>query len=128
MPSEATTRDIHVQVETEYDPQRSQPEGNRWFYLYTVTISNRGEETVQLLSRHWIITDADGQTEEVQGPGVVGHQPVLEPGQAFRYTSGCPLPSPYGTMHGTYQMVTPDGDSFDAEIAPFELSEPFLVN
>ena len=128
MPSEATTRDIHVQVETEYDPQRSQPEGNRWFYLYTVTISNRGEETVQLLSRHWIITDADGQTEEVQGPGVVGHQPVLEPGQAFRYTSGCPLPSPYGTMHGTYQMVTPDGDSFDAEIAPFELAEPFLVN
>jgi ApaG protein len=128
MPSEATTRGIHVHVETLYDPQRSQPESGRWFYLYTVTITNRGEATAQLISRHWVITDADGKTEEVRGPGVVGHQPVLEPGQSFRYSSGCPLPTPYGTMHGTYQMETPDGESFDAEIAPFELSEPFLVN
>lgn len=128
MPSDATTRGIHVHVETQYDPRRSQPESRRWFYLYTVTITNRGEETVQLLSRHWVITDADGQTEEVEGPGVVGHQPVLEPGQAFRYSSGCPLPTPYGTMHGWYRMETPEGESFDVEIAPFELSEPFLVN
>jgi len=128
MSSEATTRNIHVKVETELDLERSLPANGRWFYRYTVTISNQGDETVQLISRHWVITDAEGRTEEVRGPGVVGHQPILGPGQAFRYTSGCPLSTPWGSMHGAYEMVTADGESFDAEIALFELSEPYLVN
>jgi ApaG protein len=128
MKSEATTRDIHVEVDTELDLERSEPEQHRWFYLYTVTISNQGDETVQLIGRHWVITDAEGRIEEVRGPGVVGHQPVLAPGKAFRYTSGCPLSTPYGSMHGVYEMVTADGEAFDAEIAPFELFEPYMVN
>ncbi len=83
---------------------------------------------MQLLTRHWIITDADGETEEVRGPGVVGQQPVLAPGQAFDYTSGCPLGTSFGTMHGTYQMTTKRGDQFDVEIAPFALSLPYAIN
>jgi len=122
--SKAVTRGVRIEVSTEYDPSRSFPEHNRWFYLYTVEISNDGSETVQLLSRHWIITDASGHVEEVKGPGVVGESPVLEEGQSFEYTSGCPLSTPYGTMHGTYQMVTADGDRFDAQIAEFVLGEP----
>ena len=117
-----------MRVEPAYDAERSVPAQGRWFFRYTVTISNEGTETVQLLTRHWIITDGDGQVEEVRGPGVVGHQPTLKPGQSFRYTSGCPLTSPFGFMKGTYQMVTSDGEAFDAEIALFELSEPHLVN
>jgi ApaG protein len=97
-------------------------------FLYTVEISNESRETVQLLTRHWIITDGTGHIEEVRGPGVVGKQPVLGPGQSFRYTSGCPLPTPFGTMHGTYQMITQAGEQFDAEIAPFTLSEPYTVH
>ena len=128
MSSTATTRGILIRVETELDDGRSMPEQGKWFYLYTVSISNESEETVQLMSRHWVITDGDGQLEEVRGPGVVGYQPTLEPGQSFEYTSGCPLPTPFGSMHGTYQMVTADGETFDAEIAPFELSQPYLVN
>ncbi len=126
--SEAITRGIRVHVVPEFDPESSLPGQNRWFFRYTVTISNEGSETVQLLTRHWIITDADGKVEEVRGPGVVGHQPTLDPGQSFRYTSGCPLTTAFGLMQGTFQMVTEDGESFDAEIAPFELSEPYLVN
>jgi ApaG protein len=128
MSSETTTRNVRVRVATRLDDERSAPGENQWFYLYTVTISNEGPETVQLLSRHWIITDGEGRIEEVRGPGVVGYQPTLEPGQSFEYTSGCPLPTPFGSMHGTYQMVTADGETFDAEIAPFELSQPYLVN
>ncbi|MDE0029284.1 MAG: Co2+/Mg2+ efflux protein ApaG [Deltaproteobacteria bacterium] len=122
--SKAVTRGVRIEVSTEYDPARSFPEHNRWFYLYTVEISNDGSETVQLVSRHWIITDASGHVEEVKGPGVVGESPVLEEGESFQYTSGCPLTTPYGTMHGTYQMVTADGDRFDAQIAEFLLGEP----
>ncbi|MXY42531.1 MAG: Co2+/Mg2+ efflux protein ApaG [Dehalococcoidia bacterium] len=122
--SKAVTRGVRIEVSTEYDPSRSFPEHNRWFYLYTVEISNDGSETVQLVSRHWIITDASGHVEEVKGPGVVGESPVLEEGESFQYTSGCPLTTPYGTMHGTYQMVTADGDRFDAQIAEFVLGEP----
>ena len=88
--SQATTRNIRVRVEAEYDPSRSSPQQNQWFFLYTVEIANQGTETVQLISRHWIITDAMGKVEEVRGPGVVGNQPVLAPGQSFKYTSGCP--------------------------------------
>ena len=122
--STAVTRGVRIEVTTEYDPSRSFPEHNRWFYLYTVEISNDGSETVQLVSRHWIITDANGHVEEVKGPGVVGESPVLEEGESFEYTSGCPLTTPYGSMHGTYQMVTSDGDRFDAQIAEFVLGQP----
>lgn len=122
--SKTVTRGVRVEVTTEYDPTRSMPQQNRWFYLYTVEISNEGSETVQLVSRHWIITDATGHVEEVKGPGVVGETPVLEEGESFEYTSGCPLSTPYGSMHGTYQMVTQGGDRFDAQIAEFVLGEP----
>ena len=119
--SEAVTRGVRVEVRTEYDPSRSIPERSRWFYLYTVEISNEGSETVQLLSRHWVITDANGHVEEVKGPGVVGEKPVLGEGESFEYTSGCPLTTPYGSMQGSYQMVTEGGERFDAEIAEFAL-------
>lgn len=126
--SEAITRNIRVRVEAHYAPGHSQPLQNHWFFSYTVEISNEGTETVQLLNRHWIITDATGHTEEVRGPGVVGQQPVLAPGEAFEYTSSCSLTTSSGTMHGTYQMVTSDGETFDAEIAPFVLTEPYTVH
>lgn len=126
--SEAVTRGVRVTVRSEYSSDRSQPGQHKWFFLYTVRIRNEGHETVQLMSRHWIITDADGHVQEVRGPGVVGEQPVLEPGETFEYTSGCPLPTSCGTMHGTYQMVTRGGDTFDADIAPFRLSEPYTVH
>jgi ApaG protein len=125
--SEAVTRRIRVRVEAEYAPDRSQPLRNQWFFLYTIEITNESDEIVQLLSRHWIITDAMGDVQEVRGPGVVGEQPVLEPGESFRYTSGCPLTTPFGSMHGTYQMVTGKRDVFDIEIAPFTLSEPYTT-
>src|SRR6266446_10794907 len=98
--SEATTRNIRVHVAAIYDPGRSSPQKNQWFFLYTVQITNEGTDTVQLLSRHWTITDAMGKVEEVRGPGVVGNQPILGPSQSFKYTSGCPLTTPFGSMHG----------------------------
>jgi ApaG protein len=126
--SEAVTRGVRVTVLAQYSPQRSQPSQQQWFFLYTVRIANEGEVTVQLISRHWIITDGMGQVEEVRGLGVVGQQPVLERGQAFEYTSGCPLTTPFGSMHGTYQLVTESGDRFDTEIAPFTLEAPYTVH
>lgn len=126
--SDALTRGIHIHVEPQFDPRRSRPEALQWFYLYTITITNQGTETVQLLSRHWIITDATGKVEEVRGPGVVGEQPVLAPGESFEYTSGCPLTTDVGRMEGTYQMVAESGDTFDAVIAPFTLCQPVTVH
>lgn len=126
--SQATTSGIRVEVEARYVPERSQPDEEKWFFAYRVRITNHAEETVQLVSRHWIISDANGRREEVRGPGVVGQQPVLEPGQTFEYTSFCPLGTSFGTMQGTYQMITREGRTFDAEIAPFTLSEPYSVN
>lgn len=125
--SEAVTRGIRVQVTSQYVPERSDPANREWFFIYRVRIANEGSETAQLVSRHWVITDADGDIEEVRGPGVVGEQPVLGPGQSFEYTSACPLPTAFGTMHGSYQMVTRAGERFDAEIAPFTLAEPMAV-
>ena len=125
--SEAITRDIRVRVDPQFDPRRSKPSAGHWFFLYTVTIENLGAETVQLRSRHWIITDGNGEVEEVRGPGVVGEQPTLAPGDSYQYTSGCPLTTDVGKMEGAYQMVTTAGDSFDVEIAPFTLAEPGLV-
>lgn len=126
--SEAVTHNIRVEVESRYAPDQSQPFQSQWFFHYTIRISNEGDETVQLLSRRWIITDGAGRTEEVRGPGVVGEQPVLAPGEAFEYTSGCPLKTSTGSMRGTYQMVTEDGTHFDVEIAPFGLAEPYTVH
>ena len=126
--SEALTRGIRIRVRSAYVPERSQPEEGQWFFIYNVQIANEGNETAQLISRHWIITDANGEVQEVKGAGVVGEQPTLAPGESFEYTSACPLPTPFGNMHGTYQMVTPGGEQFDAEIAPFTLAEPHAVN
>ena len=128
MGSEAVTRNIRVQVETKQDHSRTFPGLGHWFYQYTVTISNEGSETVKLLDRHWVITDGKGNVEEVRGPGVVGNQPTLEPSQSFQYTSGCPLPTPAGTMRGSYRLVTRSGESFDVEIAPFNLTQVELIN
>jgi ApaG protein len=126
--SEAVTRGIRVHVESEYAPNQSRPAQNQWFFLYTVTITNEGSETVQLLTRHWIIRDGTGHVEEVRGPGVVGKQPTLQPGESFEYTSGCPLATPFGVMEGSYQMVGGGGEPFDVKIAPFTLSEPYTVH
>ncbi len=115
-----------MKVEARYAAEHSLP-GERWFFLYTVTVENEGTEPVQLVSRHWIITDGIGDVEEVRGLGVVGEQPLLEPGSAFEYTSGCPLPTPFGSMTGSYQMVTDAGRRFEAKIAPFELREPLAI-
>jgi ApaG protein len=126
--SEAVTRGIRVTVESRFEPERSSPEDGQWFFSYHVRVANEGERVAQLLSRHWIITDGNGREQEVRGPGVVGEQPVIEPGEAFEYTSGCPLQTPVGSMRGSYRMVSPGGDAFDAVIAPFGLAEPRHVN
>jgi ApaG protein len=126
--SEAVTQGLRIEVEARYSPEHSNPAANQWFFLYTIRITNEGAESCQLLSRHWVIHDATGRVEEVRGPGVVGQQPVLEPGESFEYTSGCPLDTPFGSMQGTYQMVTQSGVRFDAEIARFELREPGAIH
>ena len=126
--SEATTRGVRVRVQSVFVAERSSPEDGHWFFAYQVNVSNEGSETVQLISRHWIITDGNGQEQEVRGAGVVGEQPVLSPGESFEYTSACPLTTPVGSMHGTYQLVTDGGERFDAVIAPFGLGEPGAVH
>ena len=125
--SEAVTRNVRVHVESEFAPGRSSPAENKWFFLYTIRITNESADTVQLLSRHWIITDAMGEVREVRGPGVVGKQPVLEPGESFEYTSGCDLTTPFGTMRGTYQMVSSEREDFEIEIPAFTLTEPYTT-
>lgn len=126
--SEAVTAGVRVRVSARYSPARSQPLRNLWLFLYTIEISNESPDTVQLVSRHWVITDAENRVEEVRGPGVVGQQPRLAPGESFEYTSSCPLQTPFGTMGGAYQMVTGDGRRFDVEIATFTLSEPYTIH
>ena len=128
MGSSTTTRGIRVEVRSTFVPERSDPVEKRWFFAYTIRITNEGSETAQLVSRHWIITNGDGDAEEVRGPGVVGKQPVLAPGESFEYTSACPLGTNFGTMHGTYQMITEGGERFDVKIAPFALAEPYAIN
>ena len=119
--SEAVTRGIRVEVMSRHSPENSRPQNDQWVFEYTVRITNEGADTVQLVSRHWIITDALEHTQEVKGLGVVGEQPVLAPGEYFKYSSWCPLTTATGTMHGTYQFVRSNGEQFDAEIAPFAL-------
>ena len=126
--SDTTTNGVRVQVKSMYLPDSSIPRENRYHFAYHITITNVGSETVQLISRHWIITDAEGDVQEVRGPGVVGEQPVLQPGTSFEYTSSCPLKTNVGTMHGTYQMVKADGGTFEARIAPFTLAVPNALN
>jgi ApaG protein len=120
--------DISVKTRTAYVPDQSNPDGDRYVFAYTITISHTGEGPARLVSRHWIITDAVGSVEQVRGLGVVGEQPVLEPGEMFEYSSGCPLPTPSGDMCGTYQMVTGQGDTFDVEIARFALEAPYTIH
>jgi ApaG protein len=122
---QAVTRNIAVTVSVRYLADQSSSDDNRYFWAYTVEIRNRGNTTVQLKKRHWIITDGAGKTEEVRGSGVVGEEPVLEPGAAFEYTSGVPLPTPSGFMTGTYGMVTMEGEPFDIEIPAFSLDVEF---
>jgi ApaG protein len=126
--SDVTTRGIRVQVVSAYVPEKSSPPEGEYFFAYTVRISNMGLETAQLVSRHWIISGPEGVVGEVEGPGVVGEQPVLTPGGSFQYTSFCPLKTPFGSMHGSYRMVLPTGESFEAAIAPFSLAVPTALN
>ena len=121
-----TTKDIEITVEPEYLPERSEPDEGRYFWAYTIEISNNGSRTAQLVSRHWLIVDANGRREEVRGAGVVGEQPILKPGETFRYTSGCPLTTPSGIMSGTYRMVDEEGRSFDVVIPTFSLDSPHM--
>jgi ApaG protein len=122
---EATTRGISVSVTPEFLEDDSAPLRDHYFWAYAVEIHNHGREKVQLVSRHWRITDALGRTQEVRGAGVVGEQPILEPGETFRYTSGAPLRTPSGIMHGWYTMETEDGETFDVEIPAFSLDSPY---
>jgi ApaG protein len=126
--SSAVTDGIEVSVRSEFRPDRSFPAQSRFLFTYTVRILNGGTSSARLLSRHWIITDARGDREEVTGDGVVGQQPHLEPGQSFQYTSFCVLRTPLGQMRGTYTMVREDGRTFQAEIAPFALAVPAALN
>lgn len=126
--SEAVTHNIRVEVLVQYSAENSQPHQDLWVFQYTVRITNQGTHPVQLISRHWIITDAYERTEHVRGPGVVGQQPRLAPGESFQYSSWCPLKTPTGMMSGTYQMVGPGGQQFDIEIAPFALRAKYTVN
>ena len=126
--SDTTTRGIRIHVESTYLSDRSSPRDSQYLFAYQVRISNVGVETAQLVSREWIITSAEGDVERVKGPGVVGEQPVLQPGGSFEYTSYCPLKTAVGSMQGSYQMVTADGERFEAEIAPFTLAVPNSLN
>ena len=121
---EAETRGVRVRVVASYLPEQSEPEEGRWVWAYVVDIENEGSETIQLVDRHWIITDAHGRVEEVRGPGVVGEQPVIEPGDAYQYTSGCPLGTDSGVMVGSYGMITQRGERFEAAIPAFSLHLP----
>jgi ApaG protein len=126
--STATSSGIRVKVRAVYVPEQSSPRVRRYVFAYTVSIANEGDAPAQLKSRHWVITDGDGKVEEVRGPGVVGQQPFLNPGDQFEYTSGCVLTTPRGEMRGSYQMHRPDGTTFEASIAPFALTLPYSLN
>ena len=126
--SDTVTDEVRVRVTPAYHPDRSSPERSYWFFSYTIEIANEGTDVVQLLARHWTITDGTGRVEEIDGPGVIGQTPVIAPGRAFVYTSFCPLPTPVGAMEGTYTMRRPDGSTFQAKIDVFVLEDPESVN
>ena len=120
--SEAVTRGLRIAVRACYSAEHSKPEVGRWFFVYTIRLSNEGSEKLQLLSRHWLINDGTGSTEEVRGPGVVGEQPELAPGKAYEYMSGCPMPTDWGTMEGHFVMQREDGETFEAQVGRFFLA------
>jgi ApaG protein len=126
--SDAVTNGVRVEVLSRHSSENSRPTQGEWVFEYTVRITNQGSEPVQLISRHWIITDGLDHTEEVKGPGVVGKQPVLAPGESFKYSSWCPLKTPTGMMHGAYQMISAGGKQFDIAIAPFALKARYTVH
>ena len=126
--STALTHGIRVRVQSLYLPEQSSPRDDRFVFAYTISISNEGERSAQLRTRHWIITDGRGSVDEVRGDGVVGEQPKLAPGQSFQYTSGCVLATPVGTMQGSYRFWREDGSYFDAEIATFSLASPIRAD
>ncbi|MGQ0697610.1 MAG: Co2+/Mg2+ efflux protein ApaG [Panacagrimonas sp.] len=127
--SNTLTRNVRIVAQPRYVAEQSDPNAKRYFFAYHITIRNEGDSTVQLVSRHWVITSGEGRVEEVRGPGVVGHQPILAPGEAFEYTSACPLDTPVGTMHGEFNMIHSDTrEAFDARIAPFRLAVPKALN
>ena len=126
--AESRKYEITVAVKTAHLADQSDPSRNQYFFAYTITISNTGAVAAQLISRHWIITDGDHQVQEVKGLGVVGQQPLLQPGDSFEYTSGTSLATAVGTMRGTYQMIAEDGHAFDADIPPFTLSVPRILH
>ncbi|BCA62412.1 Co2+/Mg2+ efflux protein ApaG [Sphingomonas sp. HMP9] len=127
-PNAATTDGVTVRVSVSYLPEQSEPERGRWFWAYHIRLENEGDESVQLLTRHWVITDGRGARHSVEGEGVVGEQPVIEPGASFDYVSGCPLATPSGAMQGSYQMVREDGAVFAVEIPRFSLFAPAVLN
>lgn len=126
--AQAVTHSIAVEVEPQFLPEHSSADEGQWFFAYHITISNQGAEEVQLISREWVITNGHGRVEHVRGPGVVGVQPRLAPGQAFRYTSGCPLDTAVGTMSGKYLMRTQDGRELQVDIPEFALFDPACLN
>lgn len=126
--TEKTEHHISVEVESQYVEEQSDPDNERYVFAYTVTIRNTGTVAAKLLNRHWIITDSDGNTQEVRGEGVVGEQPYLKPEEGFRYTSGTVLETPVGSMRGSYEMLADDGVKFDAEIPTFTLSVPRILH
>ncbi|MEW6168214.1 MAG: Co2+/Mg2+ efflux protein ApaG [Pseudomonadota bacterium] len=127
--SDTVTRGVRIIVRPRYVAEQSDPAGGEYLFAYQVTIRNEGEDLVQLISRHWVITNGEGRVEEVRGPGVVGQQPRLAPGEEFQYTSACPLTTPVGTMHGEFNMVVIDtAEAFDALISPFRLALPGVLN
>jgi ApaG protein len=126
--SNTLTKGIRIQVESEYVPKRSDPTKPIYFFAYHITITNESDNIIQLMSRYWHITDSNGNIEEIRGPGVVGKKPSLKSGEAFEYTSFCPLPTEFGVMHGIFNMLPDDGDAFNARIKPFKLAVPFSIN
>lgn len=122
------TQGVKIMARPSYLTEQSQPERNRWVWSYEITVANEGDEAVQLLDRHWVITDAQGEVDEVRGEGVIGQQPVIEPGRTFTYQSFCPLPTDYGFMRGSFGMVKSDGTRFEAAIAPFVLLTQAQLN
>lgn len=126
--SSSTTRGVRVDVASQFMPEHSSPKDDFYLFIYTVRIANTGDCPVRLLNRHWIILDKWGETQEVRGPGVVGEQPHLKPGEVFEYTSSCPLKTDSGTMHGSYEMIDDDGQTFEAVIALFHLGDPGVMH
>ncbi len=126
--STCVTQGIKITVNPSYLPDQSEPDENKFIFAYQITIANEGNQPAQLLDRHWIIKNAENHVEEVEGPGVIGQTPYLEPGESFTYTSFCPLSTDYGIMKGSYGMTRPDGERFEAEIAPFALLPQWMLN